>query len=165
MNVWTNSRQAPSDLHMRSPKAVEYVLNQAGVPECGMSYAKQKIANWESLPNVAIDSSGASVGPLSFYPVMGMSFKKGGIDYMTTIVPGSGVTARGKYIGVFCGEHDVHLAFIPRCGNIAVMHPVATQQHVSVIEHVITTEGYNTVPISGTLALVILGLLAVRLFK
>jgi len=121
MHFWTNTASSPSSLHTRSDNAKAYVLKKLDVPECGIPYVTRSINNWQDLPDMRIDESGASVGPLSFYPVMEMSFKKGVDDYVSTVVPSKGVVAKAKYIGVFCGDQDVHLAFVPKCGNLATV--------------------------------------------
>jgi len=151
VKYWTNTAASPSRLDERPAFEVDAVLKQLEVPSCGRPDVIRSINNWEVLPDMRIDEHGGLVGPIEFYPVMEMTFRKGNLDFTHTTVAAPGVVAKAKYIGVFCGSRDVHLAFVPKCGNLTSMVKSGGIQHV-VVEQEVTS-----VPAPSMLLLVLLG--------
>jgi len=148
MRFWNNIAASPSRLDKRPEGEVVDVLRKLGVPDCGLQSTARSINKWKDLPDMSIDHYGASVGPLDFHPVMEMSYRKNGIDYVQTTITAEGVSAKAKYVGVFCGKNDIHIAFVPRCGNVASL-----AEDSSSAQYLVSDCSFNSVPAPGTLFL------------
>lgn len=175
MHHWTNTAQAPSRLGERKDKALLYTMKQLDIPECGLSTIKAGIHDNKFMA-MNMSQHGGHAGLWDFYPVMDMSYNKGGFDYTQTTVLADGVQARGKYIPVNCGDKMVHTVYWPNCGNLSVVHKkekeyivkrekeyvedkVVVYKERSVIEY----EKCHSVPIPSTVLLLVLGLVSITM--
>ena len=173
MHTWTNTAQAPSRLDERSDKALLYVMDDLGIPDCGLKMLRTGIDSDNPMP-INMSSSNAVAGLWQFHPVMDMSFNKNGIDYTQTTVLADGVTARGKYIPINCDGQLTHVAYFPKCGNIATLvkketevveRSIIERDTDIIIKREFDVETCHSVPIPGTLVLILLGLVTLKLWR
>jgi len=175
MHHWSNTAQAPSRLDERKDNALLYTMDQLDIPACGFKAIKQGIHNPTKLA-MHVSHDGAHAGMWEFHPVMAMSFNKNSFDYTQTTVAAKGVQAKGKYIPVQCEGKTAHVVYFPKCGNIATLvkkekeyvvkrEKEYVEKDVIVYRDKIEYENCHSVPIPGTLALVLLGVVTIWRFK
>ena len=58
---WTNTRQAPQDLHLKSIETLKEAMSRQGIPECGADKLYRTITqgNPDGYPSITLDNTGA----------------------------------------------------------------------------------------------------------
>jgi len=160
MHHWSNQALAPSRLEKRSDRALEYVMDQLDIPPCGLEIVKDGIENGRMAMNLTSDVGVA--GMWEFHPVMNMSFNKHGRDYTQTTVLQEGLSARGKYIPVTCGDTTVHAVYWPKCGNISTMVKKRENENSTTIIERFHEREFTEIPIPSTLVLLLVGMSVIK---
>lgn len=132
---WTNTAQNPSRFTDRPPQASRSAVRKLNVPECAMDdvmnflWGQSSGLPLRSAEVLHVTHEAASTISRIYSPVMKMSFYKAGRDYFEYVQIERGKLAKG-YVQVFeCAGRRMHIAYFPKCGNLALLEEWQNYYH------------------------------------
>lgn len=162
IQTWTNTSQHPSKLLERHPKVARALLNKLGLSgKCrdeAMNFLFRQSAGLtgRSASRVRVYNRVIQTQNKVFHPWIDLSFRKDGVDRIERVQLAENTEALGVLQTFQCGGEDIHLVFFPgTCQNVGRVY----EWHGWYEDRwIVIDKRHRTVPVPGTLALLLAGL-------
>ena len=120
INPWANHASAPSMSRDRGLADTRDILGKLGVPECAQVDVATRIATNSHRSDPILVTSNKIVSPqMDYLPVMDMSFRKEGVDYVDRVNVDVYEPFVARAYRYRCDGQYGAVAYMPKCQNLA----------------------------------------------